>query len=1060
MNATNAAAGNAWTAVAGSMSSMYYMPFTVNCTLIQLAVNWGPCDHNGTATNVVNVMNATTSNATDHSHWSHLSAVMGEVEGEDGDVQFGCELDNGFVYSLHKNNASIEAVRNYSGLPVTATLREFNRPVLDPASYDMHGRYQLETAWLLDKYLSRCIGTIPARSPTLPLVQSSRFAYLDPPVNVRLLLVGVGVNGYWPRYAQVSCGNPTQSATQAYLEAHLDLLRDEWSYSTYGRIRWDANGSKAVTIELPDYSPTSCIYGYNDWNSQWSCCLARGNELMQQAYSGIEEIAGSYEAIHYYLPEAYTYDCVFGTQQVLGFCAVGVVDASFVRTVDSEGWQCMRDQVSWQRGCLTRYEQRGGQCSDGLDTIRAATTSHELGHFFGLHHAGGKGYSGSTERVVEYGDTSAIMGNDNLVRNSFNVVMRYHLGTIHDTDIVASAAPDALFAHAILLRASAHDAQRSVAHGNVAIAFQCTECSPLEADAVARGFGKGGEVWISLHGNENTCPEFAQTHSLAYGFRCHQDWSSRHNKVVVYYRLSQAYYGASTVYPRTELWAAIDVGESFTVAGETCIYVQRISNEASGPYATVGLGPSCSAAAQVVLPNPEPPPPPPPPQSPPPTPPSPPPLPRPPSHPPSPAHPPSPPPSSPPHLPPQYPPGVPPDTPPPHTPPPSSPLPPLPQHPPDVPPDTPPPRMPPESPPALPPQVPPFSPPEFPPPQPPPAQPPLAPPPSPSVPPPDVPPPPSLPPRTPPPPSTPPASPPASPPLPAHPPTAPPNVPPNAPPLPPLTPPPSAPIPRVQFIKIDEEFVVLDSNDEGVEALRARREQYMSTIESIGGAAIVIDAWSGGVPNPPPMMVPPTAPTPAALGATNATNATNATSGTASASNATDAVHPSIGGATTVSDNPLCASTADRGRRISFELNLSFISNPATADVETALRNVSTESNQTWSNTSVLLCQTQRAVVESVARYSVADVEGPPTAPPQSPPLPLTPSSDSPTTVVIVSVSVGLGVTIVLVCGAWLTRRFVGGAQVARGGGGGDRSDAAAAVGVFTEVGTPLLAFG
>ena len=1005
MNATNTSSGVGWTAVAGSMSSAYHVPFTVNCTLIQLAVNWGPCDHNGSATNA---MNATTSNTTQGSHWSHVGGVMGHVEGEDGDVQFGCELDNGVVYSLHKDNTSIAALRNYSGLPVIATLREKDRPILDPEIYDMRGRYQLEAAWLLEKYVSQCVGTLPSRSPTLPLAQSSRYTYLDPPVSLRLLLVGVGVNGYWPQYARVGCRDyPSRGVTQAYLDAHLDLLRDEWSYSTYGRIRWATNGSSAVTVELTNYSPTQCSYGYNDWSSQWSCCQRRGNELMQHAYREIEGIAESYDAIHYYLPETYTSDCVFGSQQVLGFCMVGVVDASFVRTVDSTGWDCIREQVPWQRGCLTRYEQRGGSCSGGTQTMRAATTSHELGHFFGLHHAGGAGHSGQTGSIIEYGDTSAIMGNDNIVRNSFNIVMRYHLGTIHDTDIIAAETPEALYAHAIRLRASAHDAQTSAADGNVAIAFQCGECFPLEQDAVAREFGQGGEVWISLHGNDNTCPDFAQGHSLTYGFRCHQDWSSRHDKVVVYYRLSQAYYGASPIYPRTELWASLDVGESLTLAGGTCVYVQSIvEDEPNGPYAAVGVGPNCGAAAQVALLSPEPPP--------------------------SPAHPPSPPPSSP------------------------VPRPPLP--PPGVPPDTPPPRTPPGVPPAPPPQAPP---PEMPPPQRPPAQPPTTPPlspPSPSTPPPRTPPSPTLPPHAPPSPSAPPASPPVSPPAFPPPPTAPPTLPPNAPPSPPLAPPPLAPIPRVEAVQIDEEFVVFGSNDEGVEALRARKQQYLSIIESIGGMAIMIDAWSGVVlnpptvmlvPPPPPAMPPPPAP-PASLRDANATNATS------DASNSTSAIHPGIGVAAVVSDNSLCTNATDGARRISLELNLSFTSNPATADVVTALRNVSTESNQTWSNTSVLLCRTRRAVVEAVVPLTYGDVM----SPPGNPPSPSAPSSDSPVTVVLVSVSVALGAAVVIVLVVCLTRRFVGQVQMARGG--GDRSDAAAtdATGVSTEMGTPLLAFG
>lgn len=252
--------------------------------------------------------------------------------------------------------------------------------------------------------------------------------------------------------------------------------------------------------------------------------------------------------------------------------------------------------------------------------------------------------------------------------------------------------------------------------------------------------------------------------------------------------------------------------------------------------------------------------------------------------------------------------------------------------------------------------------------------------------------------------------------------------------------------------------MVFGSNDEGVEALRARKQQYLSIIESIGGMAIMIDAWSGDVlnpptvmlvPPPPPAMPPPPAP-PASLRDANATNATS------DASNSTSAIHPGIGVAAVVSDNSLCTNATDGARRISLELNLSFTSNPATADVVTALRNVSTESNQTWSNTSVLLCRTRRAVVEAVVPLTYGDVM----SPPGNPPSPSAPSSDSPVTVVLVSVSVALGAAVVIVLVVCLTRRFVGQVQMARGG--GDRSDAAAtdATGVSTEMGTPLLAFG
>ena len=253
--------------------------------------------------------------------------------------------------------------------------------------------------------------------------------------------------------------------------------------------------------------------------------------------------------------------------------------------------------------------------------------------------------------------------------------------------------------------------------------------------------------------------------------------------------------------------------------------------------------------------------------------------------------------------------------------------------------------------------------------------------------------------------------------------------------------------------------MILGSNDEGIEALRARKQQYVSIIESIGGMAIMIDAWSGGLPNPPPVMLtPPPSPTrplppPASLSDANATNATN------DASNSTRVMHSGIGVAAVVSDNPLCTNATGSTRRISLELNLSFTSNPATADVMTALQNVSTESNQTWSNTSVLLCRTRRAIVEAVVPLTYGGVVRPPT-PPGNPPSPSAPSSDSPITVVLVSVSVALGAAVVIVLAVCLTRRFVGQAQMARGG--GDRSDAAAtdATGVSTEVGTPLLAFG
>lgn len=64
----------------------------------------------------------------------------------------------------------------------------------------------------------------------------------------------------------------------------------------------------------------------------------------------------------------------------------------------------------------------------------------EFGHYLGLSHAGGNGdYRKTTGNFVEYGDSSAIMGNDNDKGNTFTAPVRYYLGAIPTAALQKSA---------------------------------------------------------------------------------------------------------------------------------------------------------------------------------------------------------------------------------------------------------------------------------------------------------------------------------------------------------------------------------------------------------------------------------------------------------------------------------------------------------------------------------------------------------------------------------------------------------------------------------------------
>lgn len=331
-------------------------------------------------------------------------------------------------------------------------------------------------------------GGRPGALPTL----SDSGRYFEGRRSLRLLSVMVEVDGDFAEYAGVK-----QSAREGWAVAQRRRMSELYAFNTYGKLTFDDVLSQVETARV-------------DGADLPSTCSDLGYEISRRASSHLGVSSReTIDAVLYYLPAGVTSRC----QNLFGLCYPGRLSSPYA-AVD-------RSARQWHAGCWVR----GGRVGDpGLE-------AHELGHALGLRHAAGS-FNVRTPHgeLTPYGDISAVMGNDDTRPNSLTAPARFHLGVLPPTALTSSI--DAV----VPLRALSLGPDPT-GESYLAIALPCSSCAPRCSGPGCqphKDHGVGGEIWISLRGDDETCAPQHAPNSTAY--RCHADHEHKYNRVTIHYR--------------------------------------------------------------------------------------------------------------------------------------------------------------------------------------------------------------------------------------------------------------------------------------------------------------------------------------------------------------------------------------------------------------------------------------------------------------------------------------------------------------------------------------------
>jgi len=355
---------------------------------------------------------------------------------------------------------------------------------------------------------------------TADLTASGR--YYEGEKRMRLLSIVVEVNGLSADYA----GN-TRAEREEWAHEQRRWMSGVYEWSSYGKLGFDEAASTVVTVDVGSQSLST------------SSCSTAGFELTQLASakatsSGLVDMS-AYDGVLYYEPEAATPVCGRSGSGTLGVCYVGMLSAQYGYRPIETGTYTVRDNWKWHAGCFVRYQRP-------THAARSNIGVHEFGHYLGLKHAGGnrnvRKMSGDLQS--EYGDSSAIMGNDGGQMNSITAPGRYYLGVLPDVAIETRMDTSTIRLRALSLGAAGDDQK-------LALAVQCDSCVSRTDSSIT-----GGEIWLSFRGDGDTCePDRVDDLGHTTHFSCHRDYSVRYNQVLVHYKKPAAL-------PTTELWYWLD----------------------------------------------------------------------------------------------------------------------------------------------------------------------------------------------------------------------------------------------------------------------------------------------------------------------------------------------------------------------------------------------------------------------------------------------------------------------------------------------------------------------
>jgi hypothetical protein len=352
----------------------------------------------------------------------------------------------------------------------------------------------------------------------------------------------------------------------------IAYMSDTFRASSWNKFKVNLADTKIKTIEMKSmatYNPTSCP----------------AKEATRAAQRDMADLSGEdlemYDALIYYIPKSFQTDDWCG---VGGWAFVNVLPVNFL--TDTPQFTPWRDEF-WQYGIVIRHFFAKGT---------ATALGHEMGHLLGFGHAGGTNSATPDDEeawkqnLAEYGDNSAIMGNDSAERNTFSAVARFKMGWLPVTNIAR------FFSQKLEIKALSSGPADG---GFLAAAFECPACVSkiLLPDGTKKFTTQGGYLWVTFKGDGDECtdPEIP----------CVTDHADHYTKLFVHYQRPGEAAGIAS-----ERWYYLDVGGSYTPpdSGYTVNFCSLAGNTASVVIKEPGSGLTCDGMGPA---NPWPPPPPP-----------------------------------------------------------------------------------------------------------------------------------------------------------------------------------------------------------------------------------------------------------------------------------------------------------------------------------------------------------------------------------------------------------------------------------------------------------------
>lgn len=405
-------------------------------------------------------------------------------------------------------------------LPARGTRGDVRRRS-DGVFFKLHGAvpWELRPSIALPARVQRSVNNGDSISETSDVFGTQRIGYVTGSVQLRVKFICVAVDSRWPVYAQLPTAAEEQGSEARCLEYAQDQLRrldSQIAFSTYGKLRVTASPAVAVAVarDSREHSFEEDIC-FNTARLQ-----VEEAALLLEANSSASSPWEDVDIPYWLLPEHAQHDTC---TEMLGVCYIGLLHPLATQSISRNDY--------WKRGCFSLREP-------SRPTHSTRVHAHEIGHALGLGHAAGAGEfrSNSVSSLLdEYGDSSAIMGNDIDALNTFSPPARYHLGAIPASAIATRRRGQSDLRGVKLRQLS--DLPGLADDEMVAAVVRCLACSQRSTDrSIVESSLGGGDLWITLRGGEVYHPPWAS--NLTDGFHRNSDHAQRSDAVVVDYRPS------------------------------------------------------------------------------------------------------------------------------------------------------------------------------------------------------------------------------------------------------------------------------------------------------------------------------------------------------------------------------------------------------------------------------------------------------------------------------------------------------------------------------------------